>query len=107
MTCVDATHSTNMHMIFFGSLYILCWVIQNRLKSGDLLLRDSQCGFRPGRGCVDKVFSLRILMEKAREFHTPLYLCYVDLTKAYDRHALWSVLERRYISLSCQTSPYS
>ena len=47
------------------------------------------------RGCVDQVFCLRALMEKAHEFHTPLYLCFIDLTKAYDsvsRSALWNVL---------------
>ena len=38
-------------------------------------------------------------MEKAREFHAPLYMCFVDLKKAYDsvnRKALWSVLQKRY-----------
>ena len=51
------------------------------------------------RGCVDQVFCLLILMEKACEFCTPLYLCFADLTKAYDSinmSALWSVLEWRY-----------
>ena len=39
-----------------------------------------------GCGCVDQVFTVRILglAEKAREFNTPLYLCFVDLLKAYD-----------------------
>ena len=37
------------------------------------MLRENQCGFREGRGCVDQVYNLRVLMEKAREFHSPLY----------------------------------
>ena len=79
---------------------VFCRVIQNRLKEkANRALRENQCGFRKGRGCTDHLFSLRILMEKAREFHSPLYMCFVDLKKAYDsvnRKALWSVLQKRY-----------
>ena len=68
----------------------------NRLKPrADLLLRESKCSFRPGRGCADQLFSLRILMEKAREFCRSLYICFIDLKKAYDsvnRNTLWSIL---------------
>ena len=74
--------------------------ILNRLKPrAEVLLRESQCGFRSGRGCADQLFSLRTLMEKAREFHRPLYICFVDLRKAYDtvnREALWSILQSSY-----------
>ena len=38
-------------------------------------------------------------MERAREFRSPLYACFIDLRKAYDsvnRNALWSVLKRCY-----------
>ena len=55
-------------------------VISHHLKPClELLLRESQCGFRKGRGCDDKIFSLHILMEKAREFHQPLYAAFIDL----------------------------
>ena len=38
-------------------------------------------------------------MEKAREYHHPLYICFVDLRKAYDsvnRSILWTVLQHCY-----------
>ena len=38
-------------------------------------------------------------MGKAREYHRPLYVCFVDLRKAYDsinRAALWSALQYCY-----------
>ena len=38
-------------------------------------------------------------MEKAREFHQPLYVCFIDLRKAYDSvncDTLWAVLQRCY-----------
>lgn len=74
-------------------------VISNRLKPRvELLLCESQCGFRKGRG-FDQIYTLQVLMEKAREFHQPLYMCFIDLRKAYDsvnRNALWTVLQRCY-----------
>ena len=63
------------------------------------MLRESQCGLRPGRGCIDQIFALRVLAEKAREFNTPLYLAFVDLRKAYDSvdwEALWMVLQGKF-----------
>ena len=38
-------------------------------------------------------------MQKAREFHRPLYICSIDLRKAYgsiNREALWSILQSSY-----------
>ena len=74
--------------------------ILNRIKPrAEALLRENQCGFRKGRRCTNQLFSLRVLMEKARDYHRPLYICFVDLGKAYDsinRAALWSVLQYCY-----------
>ena len=56
------------------------------------LVPDSRCGFRRGRGSVDKIFVAKQLLEKTRE---PLFIMFMDLKKAYDsvpRSALWSVL---------------
>ena len=67
---------------------ILNW-LKPRAKQ---LLRESQCGFRRGRGCGDQLLSLRMLMEKAREYNHPIYACFIDLKKAYDsinRDSLW------------------
>ena len=44
---------------------------------------ESQCGFRAGRSTVDMIFSLRQLQENYRE-QQPLFLAFVDLTKAID-----------------------
>ena len=74
--------------------------ILNRLKPrAEQLLRESQCSFRRGRGCADQLFSLRMLMEKAREYHQPIYVCFIDLKKAYDsvhRESLWHILQHSY-----------
>ena len=58
---------------------------------------ESQCGFRAERSTIDMVFSLRQLQEKCREQRRPLYLAFIDLTKAFDlvsRNGLFALLER-------------
>ena len=45
---------------------------------------ESQCGFRAERSTVDMVFSLRQLQEKCRKQQMPLYVAFIDLTKAFD-----------------------
>ena len=58
---------------------------------------DSQCGLRAGRSTVDMIFSLRQLQEKCREQQQPLFLAFVDLTKAFDlvsRSGLFKILQK-------------
>ena len=74
--------------------------ILNWLKPfAELFLCENQCGFHQDRGYADHLFFLRVLMEKAREFHKPIYICFIDLRKAYDsvnRNSLWTALQRSY-----------
>ena len=53
-------------------------------KLAERVYPESQCGFRTGRSTIDMIFSLRQLQEKCREQNMPLYLAFVDLTKAFD-----------------------
>ena len=78
---------------------ILARVITNRINHHltDIVCSESQCGFRKGRGTVDMIFCLRQLQEKSREHRKPLYMAFIDLSKAFDtvsRPALWIVLEK-------------
>ena len=61
------------------------------------ILPDEQCGFRPERSTVDMLFVVRQLQELALRRSIPLYMCFVDLHRAYDlvdRELLWKVLTR-------------
>ena len=58
---------------------------------------ESQCGFRAKRSTIDMIFSLRQLQEKCREQRLPLYIGFIDLTKAFDlvsRSGLFKLLQR-------------
>ena len=73
-------------------------VLLHRLqKLADKVYPESQCGFRTGRSTIDMIFSLRQLQEKCREQHKPLFLAFIDLTKAFDlvsRDGLFKILEK-------------
>lgn len=73
-------------------------VLLNRLiKRSEKILPETQFGFRPDRGTCEAIFSVRQLQEKSREQGRQLYLCFVDLEKAFDsvpREALWMVLKK-------------
>ncbi|XP_075163054.1 uncharacterized protein LOC142235681 [Haematobia irritans] len=59
-------------------------------------LRNEQAGFRARRSCVDHVNTIRIIVEQSVEWRSPLYLSFIDFTKAFDtiRHeALLKALE--------------
>ena len=54
-----------------------------------------QAGFRPALGTSHPLFGLRHLVERAKARCDPLYVCFVDLVKAYDtmpRHLLWHIM---------------
>ena len=56
-----------------------------------------QSGFRPGYRTIDNCFILRALVERARAKGAKLYICAVDLEKAFDcvdRQLLWDALKR-------------
>ncbi len=57
---------------------------------------EEQGSFRKGRGCVDRTFAMKMLVEEYLGKDKTLYAAFTDLEKAYDRvdrEALWSVLK--------------
>ncbi len=63
----------------------------------ELVYPEAQCGFRSQRSPIDMIFSLRQLQENCREQRQPLYIAFIDLTKAFDlvsRKGLFTLLHR-------------
>ena len=59
-------------------------------------LPDVQAGFRKGRGTRDQISNIRWITGKARDFHTNMYFCFIDYTKAFDcvdHNKLWKILK--------------
>lgn len=73
-------------------------VVLNRLQLlAERVYPEAQCGFRAERSTIDMIFSPRQLQEKCREQRRPLYIAFIDLTKAFDlvsRSGLFTLLQR-------------
>ena len=59
-------------------------VLEKRIRS-IVELNEMQFGFMPGKGTVDALFLVRRLQEEYMQKDRKLYLCFVDLEKAFDR----------------------
>ena len=75
---------------------IIAIIILARIKPiEEGLDHESQCGFRPGRGCTDAVFTLKQAIRKRREHGLSTWVFFMDLVKAFDRvprELLWEIL---------------
>ena len=77
-----------------GKIYAGILVDRVRRMTGGLI-DDEQGGFRVGRGCVDQIFALKQIGDKAKEKKCRVYVGFIDLEKVYDRvsrEPLWQVL---------------
>ena len=64
---------------------VLALILLERLQAIiEPQLLEAQCGFRKGHGTVDQIWVARQVVERATEYHTPICMSFVDLSKAYD-----------------------
>ena len=59
-------------------------MLENRIR-GLVTIDDMQFGFMPGKSTTRALFILGRMQEKFREREQKLYMCFVDLEKAFDR----------------------
>ena len=65
---------------------VLAIIIQDRLSPiVEQLDHEQQCGFRPNRGCVDAIFTIKSALRKRREHGLESWVLFLDLVKAFDR----------------------
>jgi len=60
-------------------------ILQARLQqymNGEL--PDVQAGFMKGRGTRGKIFKIRWITKKGREFQKNIYFCFIDYAKTFD-----------------------
>ena len=68
---------------------LLPWLERHGLRA------PTQAGFRPGLGTAHPLFGLRHFIDVSARTKQPLYVCFVDLVKAYDtvhRGLLWHIM---------------
>ena len=81
---------------------IFARILLNRLSTHITpeVVPEIQCGFRGNRSTVDMIFCLRQLQEKCTELDRPLYMVFVDFSKALDtvgRTGLWLYTEEVWV----------
>ena len=83
-------------MLLEAAYKIVAILLHTRLQPiAEGLEQESQCGFRPGRGCTDGVFTIKLALKKRREHGLETWVMFLDLVKAFDRvprEMLWDVL---------------
>ncbi|CAJ1057678.1 hypothetical protein Bbelb_159660 [Xyrichtys novacula] len=76
---------------------VFCCVLLKCLKDEvDTILREDQAGFREGRSCSERIFTLRNIKEQCQEFQIPLTINYINFKKAFDsihQESLWHTIQ--------------
>jgi hypothetical protein len=70
-------------------------ILRRLLEYRESQIRENQAGFRPGRGCIDHIFTLRQVLEQRHTFQRPTMVVFLDLKSAFDsvdRQVLWQCL---------------
>ena len=78
---------------------LLASLILRRLTMArETLTRENQAGFRPGRGCIDHIFTLRQVLEQRHMYRRPTILVFLDFKGAFDsvdRSVLLNILAQQ------------
>lgn len=83
----DLTQCNNYRTIALVShaSKVLLKIILERIRSKtESEISEVQAGFRRGRETRDQITNLRIIMQKAHDHQQPLFMCFVDYTKAFE-----------------------
>jgi sorting nexin-29 len=71
-------------------------ILRNRLEPiTELIIREYQAGFRPGRSTIDQLFAVKQTPEKCWEYNLSVYQIHVDFKQAYDsikRKKLYTIM---------------
>ena len=63
---------------------VLSRILLSRLNALEVLLPETQNGFRSNRSTIDASFAVKLLQEKAVEHSSGLHIAFIDLQKAFD-----------------------
>ena len=76
---------------------IFCRILIDCIRNGvDETLRQEQAGFRRGRSTCEHIFTLRNILEQCMEWQAPVYMNFVDFSKAFDsiiREKIWEIMK--------------
>ena len=68
----------------YVALDLVSMIVFRMRDTVDKVLREAQCGFRKGRGCVDQIIIVRLIIEKYLSCQTRLVLSFINYEQAFD-----------------------
>ncbi|XP_065565861.1 uncharacterized protein LOC136030718 [Artemia franciscana] len=71
-------------LISVGTKLLSMMILFRPRHAIDKVLREEQNGFRKGRGCIDRIFTLGLINEKCLSDQTPLVPGLIDYEQAFD-----------------------
>ncbi|XP_012544182.2 transposon TX1 uncharacterized 149 kDa protein [Bombyx mori] len=75
---------------------VLLYILNTRLRYFlDWQIPQEQAGFVKGKGTREQILNIRQLIERSYEFGTPMIMCFIDYSKAFDCvkwDHLWKIL---------------
>ena len=84
--------------LYYLKLHIIAIILHTRLLSiEESLDHKSHCSFRPGRGCIDTIFTTKMALKKRQEHGLESRVLFLDLVKAFNcvpREMLWKILAK-------------
>jgi len=92
--CSDCNNYQGISLLCVAGKLFTRVAIHRLQQLAERVYPESQCGFRSQRSTVDMI-SVRQLQEKCREQQQPLFIAFIDLTKAFDlvsRDGLFKIL---------------
>ena len=95
--CRDWNNCHRISLLCIVGKALTCMVLNRLQVLAECIYLEVQCGFRAQRSTIDMIFSLHQSQEKCCEQRWPLYITFIDLTKAFDlvsRKGLFTLLQR-------------
>ena len=65
----------------------------------EMYLTHEQAGFRRNYSTIDHLLTVKALIEKANEYHLPLYAALMDNEKVFDSVETWATREALWNSI--------
>ena len=78
---LDCASHRAISLISLGSKVYAKVLARRMQERSERLLWEAQGGFRPGRGCMDQIFSLRMFTEKFLAVNQKVFCAFVEIWK--------------------------
>jgi hypothetical protein len=93
----NCSNYRGISLISVASKLMASFMLRRLSHTREQQIREEQAGFRSGRGCVDQIFTLRLLLEQRHIYRRPTFVVFLDIRAAFDsvdRTALWDCVLR-------------